>query len=323
MILISVSLLVLIAVLYFAIPRQSLEFFKWFFTIPHNMPRRWTLIRATLTGLSPAIVSFISYESLKKSALSSQDELQDVLQSYLNDHNALLILIFGVPAIVSFLCELYEYFSQMIYFENNLPSGMYVDLISGLNDIVGKKVQRFSSCLDDIGDGAGAGTIFKKITDPKSQIDQIVGQLYAHLRLITKERLLTIALVDVENNKAVEYIRYMPADNHPTLDLSNEKKFFNHVAVKKNIISIPKISKELKRAGSNYAPSESPKEGSIIGIPVLSKNKKDCNFVITVRSSKVNLFDKRFIKAYTCIIDAYVKRIELESLLIKLREKAS
>jgi hypothetical protein len=290
-------------------------------SLPCVWRKRWASLKSAFIAMPTVLLVFADYSFVDK----ANQQIQGSIKLFIEKNLFISIALIFAPIMLTILFEVIEYISERIHFHNNLPNSSYERVVDSINHIVGNKSERFSKFLEKVkGTKPTPEMVFKAITDPNDQINQILFQIYAIFRMLLDVSELTVVLVKVENEKAMEYVKYMPSDNSPSLDLkTNKVNFFNYVAKSKSIQVISdineKYNKPVKNNSMPYAKSYGSKEGSIIGIPIFDYKNQTVRYVITVKSNDAKVFTKSSVDKYKKIIQTYSKRIALETVLSDIK----
>lgn len=210
-------------------------------------------------------------------------------------------------------------------------------LLKALDNIVGKKEQRFSRCLqetlqknNDPADIVCASRVFEEITQPEIQVNEIIMSLHSAFSLLTRNEsevggVLKVNLALLENGKIIGITFHYPNDHQvrSTVEELNSGKSTIHYAYKDGrICIIESIMDEAEKPNPRFLitdTSRAMEDGSLICYPI-KLAAEGRSMVVSIFHSRRNFFKKRFTVAYTEALKPFGLRLKLEYSLLTLKE---
>lgn len=268
----------------------------------------------------PALI--FSYSTVKfQQPLPYQVELQ----AYLSSEPSRVVALLSWSVIGAMLIQITDGVINMFNDRYILQTYELTAFVSAVNRIVGSKLGRFEkysktlSAAHKITDGKA----FQDITQPDSQIENIIRNLFMLFAALTKDDTLHIVLAKIESGAPVSWVKFMPDDKYPDnviLQRDRDKCLFSHCARKKQIIVIPDIEKHLtseSKAKKLFVPTEpdSSNIGSIICYPIINEQTGVVIAALSLKSDKPFVFHEYFDKKYSYMVTSFIKRIRLEMAL--------
>lgn len=209
-----------------------------------------------------------------------------------------------------------------------------MSLFKTIDKVLGSKIERFGEQAKKILDSnkpVSGEVIFKRITQPKSQISKIANGIwyYFNLEANSSDNRIRVAIAKMGDKYISDWMVFVPEDDGPVGQIEKyqvDECGFSRAKEKGKILIIPDIQKAAKETTKkcNYViVSEELKdeEGSMICYPVKHRNLNDTPYVISVWSSEKNYFKLAHEKAYDFILNKFAKRIALEHGLLVLKER--
>lgn len=165
------------------------------------------------------------------------------------------------------------------------------------------------------------------------QIRVILAQLRITLNRICSDN-FKITITEVNDNNPLAFYDHIPKTKAPDLSILESRESFIHsVCEEQRTLFISNIENFVKRGKKEikshkirakyYVYEDCVPKGSIIGIPIKNKQLNKLIFVITIKSDKPYIIDKKFKSKYNEFIEPFLNRIELESSLKELKDYAS
>lgn len=267
----------------------------------------------------PALI--LSYSTVKfQQPLPYQMELQD----YLSSQPSRVVVLLSWSVIGAMLIQITDGVINMFNDRYILQTYELTAFVSAVDRIVGSKLGRFekysTKTLSEV-HSITDSKAFQDITQPDSQIENIIRNLFMLFVTLTKDDSLHIVLAKMESGAPVSWIKFMPDDKFPDnsiLQRDRDKCLFSHCARKKQAIVIPDIEKHLATESKKFfVPTEpnSSNAGSIICYPIINEQTGVVMAALSLKSNKPFVFHDYFDKKYSYMITSFIKRIRLEMAL--------
>ncbi len=265
-------------------------------------------------------VLIFSYSTVKfQQPLPYQVELQD----YLSSQPSRVVVLLSWSVIGAVLIQVTDGIINMFNDRYILQTYELAAFVSAVDRIVGSKLGRFEKYSKTLSEEHNItdSMAFQDITQPDSQIENIIRNLFMLFATLSKDDTLHIVLVKMESGAPVSWIKFMPDDKFPDnsiLQRDRDKCLFSHCARKKQAIVIPDIEKHLATVSKKlFVPTEpnSSNVGSIICYPIINEQTGVVMAALSLKSNKPFVFHDYFDKKYGYMIISFIKRIRLEMAL--------
>jgi hypothetical protein len=304
---------------------------KWIVNLAANYPIFWVGAKTAFLTSPPAFLGYAAV-SWPGVLLPGQGQIRDAL---LLGQGPLIFACLAIPGILNPIFLQIDKEATRLKDPDLFSKVMSSSLVSGLNNIVGTKLERFVNFANTMPDGEQKAVVFEKITQPDAQITEIINGLYFFLREVMDDKSLRIVLVRMENKLPVKIVAKVP---HGTfippsmLSVDAEKTMFHNCAKKKQTISITDIDKHIKETSSAkklskrlYHPSgnSDSDSGSIVCFPVQCERTGNVEYVISIKSERPNSIDEKFSSVYKLPINSFSQRILVEHTLKSIKEKTA
>lgn len=269
---------------------------------------------------APALI--FSYATVK-----FQDPLpyQAELQTFLSSEPSRVVILLSWSVIGAMLIQIADGLVRTFTDRYVLQAYDLAVFMSAVDRIVGSKLGRFEKYTKSVHESTGitCSKAFQDITQPDSQIENIVRNLFMLFVTLTKDDTLNIVLAKIANRVPVAWIKFMPDDKYPDnaiLQREPERCLFSQCARKKHCIVIPDIEKHLRdvpKAKQLFVPTEpnNSNAGSIICYPIINDQTGDVIAALSIKSHKPYVINDYFDKKYDYMITSFIKRIRLEMAL--------
>ncbi|MDO9451661.1 MAG: hypothetical protein Q7J29_02255 [Stagnimonas sp.] len=299
--------------------------------------RRWCLthrkfaiaIKALIQGLPPALWA---YALIKFSiALPFQQDAHDFFEA----HKWLPLCVLIWPLVSTVLFEALADFTSALATSGDAGSAELLALVTAIDDIVGRKLNRFGEYARELRDGRKSKSVFADITQPQRQIEALVQSLWQMLSTLTQDRTLKVVLACMEKDLPVRWYCHFPNDALPSSDLlkaeAAKKTFFAHCSKDKRPVLIEDIAQYIELRRKKKAKGKKNKQatyivgnastdstGSIIAYPIINHHLSELPFVLSVKSD-TNTINAAFKEKHKFIVEAFIKRLVLEHNLLSIK----
>lgn len=212
--------------------------------------------------------------------------------------------------------------------ENGLNVATLFALIKSLDSIVGIKNKRFHTHTKNT--TLTNENAFETITDPNSQIAEIVKEIGVFFNAINNEKktaLIRVTLAVMKDGLIDSIPIFYPNDEpiKSSLDRLNTPSCAFIVAAKsKRTILISDIKKELKKGAEERQFAETDNEednvGSMICFPIKVYDAS-IPFVVSIHCDEAGYFKEEYVEFYEHTLQRFALRLSVENSLLILKEK--
>lgn len=261
-----------------------------------------------------------------------------VLDALFRDYPLLPAGLLAWPLCVSIVIGLVDHWATK---SSPLDAEDFAQLLAALDHVVGKKLHRFREaegefCCKERRNLNGK-TVFKKITQPQIQIEEIVAGVYLYFRgvsdlrgLDTGRNRIKVALAEMGKEHITKFNCYFPKDGGgPQSKIENLRKHTSGFSSAKRagkLIIVDDIASEEQRPDTERHfetthQSRSGAEGSMICYPI-KRSDDDIPYVLSVVATKRGFFIEKGREKYELVMRAFAQRIVMEHCLLTLKSKA-
>lgn len=301
---------------------------------PVRWPKLWSAIRGVVAAVPVSLLGFIRFK------FEGQDPSTHKLLSDFFKSPASIGLLIVSPFLISIVCDIYEWSGVWLRDrqKNYVPALALTKTLAALNNVVGRKLNRFGEVAKRINGGSSSvAEVFEEITKPELQIEELTEQLWTLLTSLTGNPHLKVVLASVENGKLVGYAGFSPKSKRPKNELLDSKdSFFAYVAragsfqVIDNIEEYIKKRERLKmRERSKRFPTcferitGADNSGSICGFPIFHSYLNEVCYVLTIMSDVAGEITNDFKRSYLPVLEHFFDRILLEHSLKTIKKNAN
>lgn len=277
--------------------------------------KRYIIIRVLITNIItlmlPALIT------LTYSVPAMKDFLKKVLVEhdiypYLKDHQVFIavIAVVIIPSLTSF----FTYKKQFNNEKNN--EAILIALLAHLDTVVSAKNRRFYD-YSKKDTKARSSTVFKEITQPILQIQEIIKNISSFFEHIKSDTTIKCSLLRVKPNNSIEHFIYL--DGQPTADdtiINQKTSTASNCLLTKSIVVVEDTDK--KKVPFAHTHGTTSPNKSIICYPI--KKGKQVEFIISITSRMKKSFNNTEKIKYEYILEQFSKRIVLESYLNQIKE---
>jgi len=212
-------------------------------------------------------------------------------------------------------------------------------ILKAIDHIVGAKQQRFSDFLKQMCNASPpstTGDIFSSITQPTSQISELIKGIYSTFDVLLRRTLtskkftLKTNLAIINGDGRVEAIQYHHPSNLPVRSpvetLNKPHSTIRRAVISKKLIVIESTLAEAAKPKTQFAvtnPAHSNEDGSLICYPISLDGIDSVVFVVSVYADVPKAFKPKHIAAYKQVIEPFALRLKLEYALLAMQEESS
>jgi hypothetical protein len=172
--------------------------------------------------------------------------------------------------------------------------------------------------------------VFEKITDPMTQISEIIREISVFFNVTKKLKsraLIRVTLAVMKDGKVSSLPIWFPTDEPIKASLSalnSPRLTFINAAKQKQLIIIPDIKKELSKTKKlrKFEESENLEDnaGSMICYPVYFNCSSSIPYVISIHCDEPGYFKNEFKSLYQHTLDRFSLRLNVEHSLFIMKE---
>ncbi|NHQ86706.1 hypothetical protein HA050_11315 [Iodobacter sp. HSC-16F04] len=247
------------------------------------------------------------------------------LSQFLNEHAATMLLfsVLWLP--------IWQRVRDFIKYAGSSPIEVSAKnvtlLLAAFENIVAFKNKRFSDAARQIISGkSDAESIFNLITQPESQIEETVQQIYTYFVAfdpLSKYK-INLAIIDNSEVKLIKFYYPRTAEVRTPIDiLNNENSGIRIAARTGKMVIIEDVEHEQSAPKARYvtSPDIETKPGSLICYPIKSGINSKVVFVVSIFCETPKKFkeDKEFKKYYNELLKHFGVRLTLEHNLLVLK----
>lgn len=254
---------------------------------------------------------------------------QDKVRTCLLEHQVLLVGVLCWPILGSIILSILADWVKGLADGNGICEEELVALITAIDDLEGKKMNRFAEFARDVErDPAKTPAAFLTITRPDKQIEYLVTNLHHVLKHAIDDDTLKLVLARIQDNLPVQWRCQMPNDVLLPDDLLADRArntLFAEAARTRKAQRIGDIeaylAKNRKPKSLKYVATGDPQQdqGSIICKPLYSPQLGRVLYVLSIKSDNHGVIGPNFERRYGTILKSFCVLLMMEAHLEVIR----
>lgn len=255
------------------------------------------------------IIVFYSLESVRK--MFSELLKRYNLEIYKGLMSILVIIsLFVVPIIVVNLLAKWDLKKYEI------RKKVLTEVLSGVQNVLSEKRKRFNISSKKIDDSITEATIFREITKPRDQIEEIFKNIVDVFRKLCDDNKIKGSLIECKNNEMNEY--FIASDTNQGITVDEMKH--NESTAKWSLKNIEiGLIENTDITYDVWYYRKNKKCKSILCAPVIDGS--EISFILCLTSKTPYCFKRNNLEIYQYVLEEFFHRINLEYYLLSMKRR--